>query len=105
MKIKHTSEKWKELIIFDNGINKDMLNSNDIERAHRNLRFKMIDQYGNEVSGYIGSVHPRFISLFKSAPKLLGALKAISKCKRGEGLPVNVVIKMMEAITEAGKIK
>lgn len=28
--------------------------------------------------------------------ELLGALEAVSKCNRGEGLPVDVVIKMME---------
>ncbi len=39
--------------------------------------------------------------LISAAPELLEALKSVSKCNRTEGLPVDVVIKMMEAISKA----
>ena len=43
----------------------------------------------------------RIVHCVNNHEKLLAALKAISKCKRGEQLPPLVVMEMMEAIQSA----
>jgi len=52
---------------------------------------------GNKTINYLTT---KLCPLHRAVPQLFEALKLISKCKRTESLPVEAVIKMMEAIFE-----